>query len=199
MTNKNSNSFKCRQCGMINWATDESCRRCHQLLGRFKSSTETSISPNRFYLCLIIFITALVIPLLVAKVNLEVAAGLAGFSILAALVIWLYCNVSLWVAMFRVSIVWGLAGIFLAPLSTLLFAVMYWDRARSRIIGMLMAFAYCGIVFFVMLQMAQPKVAQNSAKPEPTPLTRYLDQTPTPKPDFLQPREDLLKKKPSNK
>jgi ribosomal protein L40E len=199
MNHKNSSNAKCRQCGMINWATDENCRRCHQFLGRSKSPTGTDVSPSRFYLYLIIFLAALAIPVLVGMANPEIGAVLAVIFILAATVINLYANVSLIVDMFRVSIGWGLAGIFLAPVSTLLFIVNYWERAKNKIIMSLAAIAYCMIVFLGMHQLVKAKIAQNKTNPPPTPATSYLDQTPTPKPDFLQPREDLLKKKPSNK
>jgi hypothetical protein len=184
---------------MINWATDENCRRCHQLLGRPKSSTGTDVSPNRFNLYLIIFLAAVAIPILVGMVNHEIGAALAFFFILAAMVISLFANVSLIVDMFRVSFVWGLAGIFLAPLSTLLFVLNYWERAKSKIIMTLAATAYCIIIFFGMNQLIKAKVAQNTTNLPPAPAIRPADQMPASKSNFLPPAKNEPNKKTSGK
>jgi uncharacterized MAPEG superfamily protein len=200
MTNQNSNSLRCRQCAMVNWATDEVCRRCHQFLGG-QSSQITSDAPSKnSYIFLVLFIAAVLIPILVGKTNPDTGAGLALFFMLAALIVGLFCNVSILVDMFRTSIVWGLAGIFLSPVSTLLFAANYWDRVKGKTLALLAVVAYFPIIFLGMNQLVKPtKIAQNSATPQPTPLTRYLDQAPTPRPDFLPPRTNEAKKKAPNK
>jgi len=184
---------------MVNWATDEHCRRCQQSLVKSSVQTESELPAKRFQLYLFIFIAAIVVPILVGMSNHEIGAGLAFFFMLAAAIIALFCKISLLVDMFRVSFVWGICGIFLAPLSTLLFVANYWDRAKGKILTMFAVIAYFPIIFLGMSQLVKPKVAQNSANPQPTPLTRYLDQAPTPKPDFLQPRTNEAKRKSSNK
>ncbi len=184
---------------MVNWATDENCRRCHQMLGRQSSQIKSGTASRNSFIYWSVFIAAVAIPILVGMANHEIGAGLALFFILTGMVIGLFCKVSLIVDMFRISIVWGLAGIFLAPLSTLLFAVNYWDRAKGKILTMLATLVYIPVIFLGMSQMVIPKVAQNKPNPQPAPLTRYLDQTPTPKPDFLQPRANEAKRKSANK
>ena len=198
MTSKNSNSLRCRQCGMVNWVTDESCRRCCQMLNG-ASPTKAGESSTKSYIYLSIFIAAVVIPFLIGRTNPETGAGIAFLFAMAAILVSLIASLLLWFEMFRVSIVWGLAGFFLSPISTILFMISYWDRAKGKSLTMMAALLYIFVVLFTMQPPSKPKVVQNTATPQSTPITRYLDQTPTPKPDFLQPRKDLLKKKSSDK
>jgi uncharacterized MAPEG superfamily protein len=181
---------------MINWATDETCRRCYQLLGGQSSQINSDAPSKNSYIFLSIFIAAVLIPILVGRTNHETGAGFALFFMLAALVVGLFCKVSILVDMFRISFVWGISGIFLAPLSTLLFVANYWDRVKGKTLAMLAVVAYFPIIFIGMNQLVKPtKVAQNSATPQPTPLTRYLDEAPTPRPDFLPPRTNEANRK----
>lgn len=185
MANKNSNSLRCRQCGMINWAADEHCRRCQQPLRKPTPPAGEGFSSKTLYIYWGVFTAAVAIPILVGTSNPEAGAGLAFFFILAAAVVGLCCNVALWVDMFRVSIVWGLSGIVLAPVSTLLFIAMYWDRARGKIVTLLASTAYIFIIFFGMSLIVKPNVARNN--PAAVPSSKPVDQTPLQKTNFLPP------------
>lgn len=185
---------------MINWATDEYCRRCHQLLTAPSAQTESGFTAKTFQIYLGVFIAATALPILVARADQAMGDHLAMFLVVLAYGLAFSCKFLLIFQMFRVSVLWGLTGIFLAPLSTLLFTVNYWERAKKPIVLCLAAILYCIVMIAGVGNLTKPKVAQNTtAAPPPAPLTRYLDETPTPKPDFLQPRKDLLKKKPSDK
>jgi hypothetical protein len=198
MTNKNSNSLRCRQCGVVNWATDENCRRCHQLLNG-TSPANAGESSTKSYIYLSIFIAALAIPFLIGRANPATGDDLGLFFVLAALGVMIVCNLLLLFEMFRVSILWGVAGFFLSPLSTLLFIAKYWNQSKGKVFTSLAAMVYCIIMIAGVGQMNKPKVVQNTAAPQNSSSLKYLDQTPTPKPDFLQPRKDLLRKNPSDR
>jgi peptidoglycan/LPS O-acetylase OafA/YrhL len=178
MTNKNSNSLRCRQCGMINWATDEHCRRCHQSLKRPESPDGSGVSPNRFYLYLIIYIAAVALPFFVGASNPSAGDDLAFFFVMAAFAILIISNLLLTIEMFRVSILWGFAGLFLSPISTLLFIANYWDRSKSKIFTNVAALAYIVIMVVGTGSMNKPKVVQNTTNPPPAPSTKSSDQMP---------------------
>lgn len=181
---------------MINWTTDENCRRCHQSLGLSSNVTGADASPNRFYLYLIIFIAALTIPVLVSFVNPLFGDHLGMFFVIAAIGLIASFKFLIIYEMFKVSLWWAFCGIFFAPISTLLFIINYWERAKGKVILNFSAALYCVIMVVVVGRFTGPKIAQNTAAPQATPSTmKYLDATPTPKPDFLEPRKDLLKKK----
>jgi hypothetical protein len=180
---------------MINWATDEHCRRCHQLLGGQMEPAGSEVSSKTLYICLAVFIAALVLPILVEKASPTTGDNLGFFLVMAALGLIMICKFLLLFDMFRVSILWGLTGILFAPVSTLVFIAMYWQRAKGKIITMFAALAYCVIMIAGVGLLLKPKVAQNTTPPPAAPLTRYLDQTPTPRPDFLPPVKNEPKKK----
>lgn len=184
---------------MVNWATDENCRRCYQLLNG-ASQTPAGTSSTKSYIYLFIFIAALAIPILVSLADPSTADHLGSFLVVGAIGLIASFKFLIIYEMFKVSIMWGTAGILFAPVSTLLFIANYWERAKGKVYMVLAALLYCVIMVAGVGLLTKPKIAQNTAAPQSTPSSiRYLDQTPTPKPDYLQPRKDLLKKKPSDK
>lgn len=196
MNNNSSSSVRCHQCGVINWATDENCRRCHQLLGRSSAATGAGGSSNRTYLYLFIFIAALALPVLVSFADPAIGDHLGMFLVVGAIGLILSVKFLLIYEMFKVSIMWGAAGIIFAPVSTLLFIANYWEQAKGKLFMLLAAIVYIVIMIAAVGHLTKPKSAQNTVAPQAaaTPVSSYLNQTPTPKPD-LTPRKDLFKKK----
>lgn len=184
---------------MINWATDEYCRRCHQLLGSAAARTEANFTAKTFQIYAAVFIAAAALPVLVARADQATGDNLGMIFVVLAYGLAFSCKFLLIFQMFRVSILWGLTGILLAPISTLLFTVSHWDRAKKPVVTCLAAILYCIVMIAGVGHLTKPAVAQKTAAPETAPVMKYLDAAPTPKPDFLQPRKDLLNKKPSDK
>ena len=150
---------------MINWATDEYCRRCQQLLGRPKDADGSGVSSNRFYLCLAIFIAGLVIPILVSMADPMLGDHLGSFLVVAAIGLAIACKFLLIYEMFKVSVLWGLCGILFAPISTLLFIVNYWQQAKGKILLNFAAILYCIVMIAGVGHLTKPKIAQNTTAP----------------------------------
>ena len=186
MSSKNSNRLKCRHCEIINWSTDQFCRRCHQPLAKPSAQTGDGISPQRFQLYVYLFIAAIIIPFLVGRSDPAIGAGLGFLFILPALIINLYCNVSILVDMFRVSVVWGLAGIFLSPIANLIFIGQYWNRVRTRFLTSCAVTAYIFIIIIGINLFILPEVVKNEKKNSPVPASKTADrQMPPSRTDFV--------------
>jgi hypothetical protein len=181
---------------MINWTTDEECRRCRQWLGRSSDANGAAGASNRFYLYSFIFIAALALPVLVSFADPALGDNLGMFFVVGAIGLIMSVKFLLIYEMFKVSVMWGAAGIIFAPVSTLLFVANYWEQAKGKLFMLLAAIIYIVIMIAAVGHLTKPKVAQNTVAPQttPAPMNDYLNQTPTPKPD-LTPRKDLLKKK----
>jgi hypothetical protein len=157
---------------VINWATDENCRRCHQLLARPSAATGAGVSSNRLYLYLIIFIAGAVLPVLVEKASPTTGDDLALFFVMAAVGLIGASSLMLLFEMFKTSLLWGLAGLLFAPVSTLLYVVMYWQRAKGKILTMFAATAYCVIMIAGVGLLLKPKVVQNTTAAQSAPSTK---------------------------
>jgi hypothetical protein len=194
MSSKNSNRLKCRHCEIINWSTDQFCRRCHQPLAKPSAhETGAELPAGRFQLYFFIYIAAIIAPILVGRAEPAIGAGLALCCIVAAWIIALYCSVALLVDMFRVSVVWGLAGIFLSPISTLIYLGMYWDRSKRKFLTSLAMVAYWVIIFIGMNQLVKPEVVQNKSAAPSAPVTNSADRMPPSKTNFV-PQKSPVKK-----
>jgi len=197
MSKKNSNSLKCRQCAMINWATDEYCRRCHQLRGR--PSGESGSTPNRTNLYLAIFIAGLVIPVLVSMVDPMLGDHLGSFFVVGAIGLIVATKFLLIYEMFKLSVLWGLCGILFAPISTLVFIVSHWDRAKGKIFLNMAAILYIVIMIVGVGHLTKPNVAQNTTNPPSASSTKSSAPTPAPQTDYPKQSKNEPKKKISGK
>lgn len=199
MTGKNSNSLKCRQCGVINWATDQHCRRCQQPLGKPSAQIESGSTGKTFQICLGVFIAALLLPVLVAKADQPTGDNLGMFLVVIAYGLAFSCKFLLIFQMFRVSILWGVSGIIFAPISTLLFTASHWERAKKPIVICFASILYIIVMIAGVGHLTKPNVAQNTTDQPSAPSTKPVDQTPASKTNFLPPPKNEPGKKTSNK
>ncbi len=179
---------------MINWAADEYCRRCQQLLQPPQSPAGSGFSTQTIYLYLFIFIAAVAIPLVLGMGNSDSGDDIGLYFVMAAFGVTIACKFMLLFDMFRVSLLWGAAGLFLSPVSTLIFIATHWNRARGKVYTTLLAFFYCFLMIFISAQVNKPKMVQNTAQPPAAPATR-APASPAAETRLLEPAKVETKKK----
>ena len=111
--------------------------------------------------------------------------NLGAFFVVAAYALIVGCKFLLIFEMFKVSILWGAAGIFLAPISTLIFMANYWERAKGKFYTALAALLYCVIMIVGVGQLTKPTNVQKTTNPSSAPVARNPDPASAPKSNFL--------------
>ena len=167
------NSIKCRECGLVNFATASECKRCHMSFAgeseppgqrpfdsqygalayqsywpqrpEFEEKTQKIFSGGVVFLAgiLIVAFAIFVIQQAFHPLDHSSASGVALFVGFAGLGLMALTHIWLIIRIFEQSIGWGLAALFL-PIVGYIAIGRFWEKTKRSFVGQ---FVCLGIVF----------------------------------------------------
>ncbi len=147
------NSLKCPQCGLVNFATSETCKRCGTLLQAGYDDApqydhQNQYSPNgekpAFFSGAVVVLTAILIVgavlCIVQQVahpfDAEAARGIGGLVGLIGVFLLFIAHIWLLIRIFEQSIGWGFASLVI-PFAIFAAVAQFWEKTRRSFVGQL--------------------------------------------------------------
>ncbi|MBV8858426.1 MAG: hypothetical protein JOZ02_15945 [Acidobacteria bacterium] len=140
---------KCSQCGLVNWADDETCKRCGwQLDWQYNPPPQfdsAAPEPDQLFSSSLTFLLAVLLLAIAAflshrvfhVIDLETAKTVAVITMLGGIGLYILAHLWLLLRIFEQSAVWGIATLFI-PLAGLIAVSKFWEKTRRSFIGQLL-------------------------------------------------------------
>jgi hypothetical protein len=150
------NSIKCVACGLVNWATEEKCKRCGALLAEQEQFPPEpysyAVEVRPFFSGGLKFLTGLLgltfLALIVCRVldvfGADASVAVSVIFMMLGVLLTFVTHIWLLVRIFEESIGWGLGSTFI-PLVCLVAVIMFWEKTKRSFVGQLV----CGGIVLV--------------------------------------------------